>query len=253
MFFRKSHDKLVGEFIAAEREYSARKVESEAVDQMVRWIVKEDADINSNEEALTWLSGRRQKVIDRDRALREESFERRMKKVDKSKMTELEIQELHDRIMTEQPVIRNDELLVMDDIKRILDENDFTWYSETSTTSQSWLDRVIKFASKKRLSVKEQLDWMCRQIQVDIEKIRLLIQKAGDVEDKYWRQAGDILIPLYENLFERGIKHEILTKVRPGRSDDYDEFGSDLDIKEIVKTRAEMEEQKKKDKERYNE
>lgn len=93
------------------------------------------------------------------------------------------------------------------------------------------INAIADMVAKKEHDMKVHLEYTISQIQIELEKIKRLVCR----ENPNYKVAGDLLMPVYEILFQRTLKHDILTNVE--YTDDYidklDEFDPD-DVSEIV-------------------
>jgi len=138
-----------------------------------------------------------------------------------------------------QSELENDVDLFGGNTTLLLDLMDKEITAEHGMSGAGMLDQYIEYIDRQRLTHREHLSWMCRQIQTDIERIRLLICR----EKPKYDQAGDIAMPLWENLFERGIKHEICSNAKMGKfAHEIQEFGDEQSLEVLrIETREEME------------
>jgi hypothetical protein len=84
-----------------------------------------------------------------------------------------------------------------------------------------------EMVSEKKHDMKTHLEYIIVQIQVELEKIKRLVCR----ENPNYKQAGNLLMPVYEILFQRTLKHDILTNVNYDENfiDKLDEFDPDAD------------------------
>lgn len=84
-----------------------------------------------------------------------------------------------------------------------------------------WVDERIKELS---MDVKERADYIILQIHRAMERIRTFIRRGN------YKASGDLLVPVFERLFVRGIKHLVFSNIEEyNEEDSVVEFGRGQD------------------------
>ena len=232
----KELEKILDRSFKAYKGYSVRQMRYESLDRFVRWCSEDGDDPVSLPAAEAYLAGRRDDARNAQKQMRKNALTEMLRQKDTSTTTPEEVEVFSKIYMNKAQQIPDDTEIVINGILFVLEQID---YSQDGL----FMDIVRRERDKAELDHIEHFQWMCCEIQRDIEKIKIL---AGVGTQSAWDMAGDIAIPMWENLFERGIKHEIAMRVKPGMGDAPDEAPFDNKDAFSVYTREEMEEQIRK-------
>jgi len=204
-------DEIIDKYEIERKKYSGRKAFVDDLKAFVRWVDAEKMAFFYVGDAIKWLEERKVKAIERD--------------------------EKHKgNVPSDEPIIIENVIGILKGQERFGDDV---------------IGNVKKIITVADIKHNEHLEWVIREIQVDLEKIRMLIC-VDNPDKRRWAQAGDILIPMFENYFMRCLKHEILTHTKPAEAEiDYAkiEFGDEIEFSDLrIETREEraMREKRKK-------
>lgn len=182
---------MIEKWMETEEVYKERKIFSDDMGWLVRQL-----------ELQGKIKGTFKQVIDDTVAMLEEEEEKEKKRREESPGTAISI-------------IPNDRITKLKSCLEILPTID-------DQDDPDFIKVIADLVAEKEHDMKVHLEYIIVQIQVELEKIKRLVCR----ENPNYKAAGDLLMPVYEILFQRTLKHDILTNVE--YTDDYidklDEF-----------------------------
>lgn len=203
------------------------------IDQMVRWTQFYNSDFENLPGVIKWLDDMIDEEKDRLREIEKLNEKAREDKTehlkDEVKNTSLELTGIKSKKSTKitykekdslqsDTALQNDMIIKLQEMKVIIQKiilNGHEW-----TGKFNILNKLKRIADKERLQLGELREMLIREIQVGMEIVADLICSDNPSEWK-WKKAGNMMIPLFEQKFRRGIMHEILTHIQ--------EFGDNSD------------------------
>jgi len=232
----KQLEKILNRAFEAYKGYSVRQMRYDSLDRLIRWCDEDGEQLLNVLDAKIYLADRRNDARRVQKEMRENALDEMLKQMDTSVMTKEQIEDFRLSYLNKAQQIPDDTEGVINGILFVIEQLD---YGRQGT----FMDIIRAEHAEAELDHIEHMQWMCCELQRDIERIKILISVDTPAS---WAMAGDIAIPMWEALFERGIKHEIAMRVNPGIDEGPDEKPFDNKDSFPVYTRDEMKEQIRK-------
>lgn len=162
--------------------YRDRQEYVENIEQMLKWIELDREVFYSKQDLIAWLTKRKSDAIKKEEKRIEENKKRHCDDVGTS------------------VIVQTGEIVVLGEMIEIVKNIEMP-----GENSDDIIIRLLEEKKKRELTLIEERDLLICKCQVALEKIKRLICRRRPK----WNKAGDIMMHLYDNLFMRGIKHEI--------------------------------------------